>query len=233
MGRKSREKQLRRLERDSHRPLRRGPQAVREFGFEITDEPMEDDAFPDDIADQADELFADSIDHPDRGIPRLEELVEKYPEIPTLKNWLSTAYTRAGRKDDAERVVRRTFSEHPDYLFARIAYAQLCLDSGRQAEVPALFNGKTELNHVLTDRNLFHITEFTAFYFVIAKHALMTGDFQTARRCYHKLMRGAPDSEAFQVLQELVGGFLSALLRESERPSSGPRPAARFPNFKF
>jgi hypothetical protein len=134
-----------------------------------------------------------------------------------FKNWLTLAYSHVGRQDDADEIVQRTFKENPGYLFAKISYAEMCLDTGRVDEIPVLFGGKTELNQVITDRKLFHLTEFTAFYFIMAKHALLTGDLKATHRYYHKLRRGAPDSEPLEVLTELIANMITNIAREAER----------------
>jgi hypothetical protein len=125
-------------------------------------------------------------------------------------------------------VIQRTFKENPDYLFAKISYAEMCLATGRVEEVPALFGDKTELNQVVTDRNLFHITEFTAFYFVMAKHALLTGDLQATRCYYHKLLRGAPDSEPVEILSELIANVLTAAAQRLSHTSPLAQGLPRF-----
>jgi hypothetical protein len=212
MGKKSRQKQLRRVEREKESPLYRGPEAIREYGFEITTEALAHDPLPPDLDKESHQLFLDLPRKPERIIPRLEQLVDQHPELPMFKNWLALAYSRVDRSADADKIIARTIKENPNYLFAKISYAEMCLGTDRVDEVPALFGGKTELNQVITDRNLFHITEFIAFYFVMAKHALLTGDLKGTHRYYRKLMLGAPDSEPVEILSKLIANVIANVI---------------------
>jgi hypothetical protein len=201
MGRRSREKKLRRAERDRESAALRGPQAIRNFGFEITTEAMVDgDPLPPDVEPIAEQLFAQCQEEPGIAIPKLEELVERNPGHATLKNWLATAYSAAGRPAEAHAMITRAIREHPDYLFAKLNYAETCLADGRADEIPVIFGGRTELNQVITGRNVFHITEFTAFYYVMARYAMATRDIVALERCVAKLKRGAPGSRMVEIL---------------------------------
>ena len=60
-----------------------------------------------------------------QAIPELERLVTTYPHIPTFANHLSIAYLAAGNQEQATALVREAYRRHPQYLFAKVNYANL------------------------------------------------------------------------------------------------------------
>ena len=53
-------------------------------------------------------------------IEKLIFLVEKYPQVPQLKNFLSAAYMNSGNIEKAREVNKWIIKEHPDYLFGKL-----------------------------------------------------------------------------------------------------------------
>jgi len=220
MGQKSRLKKLRRTQVQQSKPLHSGPEALREFGFEITLEPLRNEDIPPEIRDEKPSLFQQCQVDPAGMIPRLEKLVDQYPGTASLKNWLSVAYSRVGRFEDSQVMIARAFRENPDYLFAKLGYAEICLGSNRVHEIPVIFGGKTELHELFPGRTCFHISEFTGFYFVMCRYAIATGDLPSARRYFRKLYRGAPDSQPVGLLARQIGTALLATI--DNHPAATP-----------
>lgn len=220
MGQKSRLKKLRRAQVQQSKPLHSGPEALREFGFEITLEPLRKEEIPPEIRDEKPSLFQQCQVDPAGMIPRLEKLVDRYPGTASLKNWLSVAYSRVGRIEDAQAMIERAFRENPDYLFAKLGYAEICLSRNRAHEIPVIFGGKTELHELFPGRTCFHIAEFTGFYFVMCRYAIATGDLHATRRYFRKLYRGAPDSQPVEVLARQLGAALLATI--DNHPAATP-----------
>ena len=54
---------------------------------------------------------------------RLLGLIEKYPNVPHLKNFLMVAYSNSGDDEKAIEVNHWLVQEHPDYLFGKINLA--------------------------------------------------------------------------------------------------------------
>ena len=124
-----RKKATRRPTRQSQDELK----TVQIVEYEITSEPIEDPRYirlPDQVKDTIERLHHEFQRHPDRAIPELVALVNKYPHLPMLYNYLSVAYSRAGKREKAEEIVRENYQLNPDYLFARLNYAELCRTQG-------------------------------------------------------------------------------------------------------
>lgn len=216
MGRKSREKALRRMERQIHQPIQRGPRAMELFGFEIETERMvlDDEPLPPEVDHATEELYFLIRAQPNEAIPRLEKLIEEYPAVPSFKNWLAVAYTNAEQHESARAMIERTIIEHPNYLFAKVNLAHIYLHEGRADDIELIFGEKTDLNQLYPLRKKFHITEFTSFYGLMARYAMVKRDFDGYMRSLAKLRLGAPDSDETRRLDEAFRDVLKSALEE-------------------
>jgi hypothetical protein len=194
--------------------------------FEITWEPMQDDyPKPAKVREQEEELFDLVHLSPAQAAERLRPLVEEFPNIPMLYNWLSTALAQSGRMDEADAVIEFNYRRNPDYLFAKANYAELCLRRGEPDKVPAIFNNQFSLTSIYPGRNRFHITEFTGFMAIMVFYFQQSGQLEMAERYFKMLEDVAPDepqtqkaraalhSPALRVLGQLMG----ALRRRKKR----------------
>jgi predicted Zn-dependent protease len=98
--------------------------------YEITDEPLENrhmKRLPAQVQARIDDLYELAQLDPMQAIPALERLVTTYPHIPMFFNYLSIAYLAAGDQEQATACVREAYHRHPQYLFAKVNYANVCL----------------------------------------------------------------------------------------------------------
>jgi len=71
---------------------------------------------------------------PKKVIPLLLGYIKKYPNLPLLYNYLSAAYGRIGDLEKVESTVVENLNKHPDYLFAKLNYADICLRKGKASK---------------------------------------------------------------------------------------------------
>ncbi len=176
-----------------------------ELEYEIVDDPIEETRVglsPEVEAEYAD-LHERTMNAPATAIPRLEELVAKYPSIPVLKNWLSVAYTATCRRADADAMEERLWRDHPDYPFARVARALYHLQRDELDEVPEVL-GKLDLKLMYPHRNVFHISEVVALYNVLAEWCYRKGQPETAMIYLDQLEELAPDHPVTARLELLL-----------------------------
>jgi len=134
--------------------------------YDITYNPIEDKnvkKLPADIRDNLKELYYSVLKQPEESIPRLKELIKKYPDVPVFQNYLSAAYWSLGDTKKADEVVIEGYKRHPDYLFAKVNYAQICLHHKEYDKIPEIFDNKFDLKALYPKRNKFHYTEFVGF----------------------------------------------------------------------
>jgi hypothetical protein len=108
--------------------------------YDITDEPLDNrdlKKLPGQVQARIDELYELALHHPTQAIPELERLVTTYPHIPTFANHLSIAYLAAGDQEQATALVREAYRRHPQYLFAKVNYANLVFSRVRSGRCQA------------------------------------------------------------------------------------------------
>ncbi|MHB8764927.1 MAG: hypothetical protein ACYDA8_11420 [Deferrisomatales bacterium] len=151
------------------------------------------------------ELFEAVMARPAECVAELEALVLAHPAVPQFFNLLSAAYTNSGRHALAEAHIRKTIESHPDYLFARLNFAELCLRKGKLDAIPGIFDGKLDLSILYPDRRVFHITEVVSFAGVMAQYFFLTGR-RDAAEVYLKTLRDlAPEHPMTRRAENLMG----------------------------
>ena len=147
-------------------------------------------------------------DAPAAAIPQLEVLVERFPGSRMLMNWLASAYSHVGDDEKAEHIIRLNFELHPDYLFARLAYAQRCLRRGDLDRVREVFEDKFDLKLMYPHRDVFHVSEFVAFCSVAVEYFMRTGETEAAHALFGALDDMCPDHPVTNQLRRVLEGSL-------------------------
>ena len=163
--------------------------------YDITDEPLDNrdiKKLPASVQARIDDLYELAQHHPTQAIPELERLVTTYPHIPTFANHLSIAYLAAGDQEQAIALVREAYRRHPQYLFAKVNYANLCLQHGESKKVPGIFDHACDLKQLYPHRTRFHVSEFTGFAGVMCRYFCAIGERETAVLYYRMLKQVTP-----------------------------------------
>ena len=172
------------------------PNAVYVTDYEITTSPIQDRRYkrlPGRVKEAIERLYDEAQRRPRKTIPELLEWIEKYPGVPTLYNYLSVAYSLTGQREKSEAVVQENYRRNPDYLFARLNYAEICLASGEYEKVGEIFEHKYDLKLLYPKRNRFHISEVANFMGLIGVYFFETGEREAAETYYEILQQIAPD----------------------------------------
>ena len=135
-----------------------------------------------------------SCEDPRSAIPRLLELKALYPEHPRINNFLAKAYTTIGDWNRVKKIVEESYRQNPEYLFAKINYASICMQRGEEERVPAILENKFDLGELYPHRNTFHITEAVAFFGIVGLYYAGIGELAKSRTML-KLLEGL-DSNA-------------------------------------
>ena len=109
---------------------------------------------------------------------KIKQLIERYPDTPAFKNYLTVLYSIQGRSDEAFELNRRTVAEHPDYLFGKITLAQQCLEEKRLEEIPKILGTAFDLQDLYPHREVFHISEFQGLWHIACLYFLETGNVE-------------------------------------------------------
>lgn len=191
LAKKAAKRKTKRAER-RQAPARHPSDSVQLFSYEITDEPIPERGYerlPDPVKDDIERLHHDVLLHqPSEAVARLTTLIAQYPDVPQLYNFLHVAYQQLNDRANAQRVLQQTLARFPDYLFARIAYANDCLQRGETEQVPAIFNHQYDLKSLYPKRHRFHISEVLGFCATMAWYFHDQGEVEQAKT-YYQLMR--------------------------------------------
>lgn len=189
------------------------PANVQLLSYQITFEPLDraEDKLPglvEALSDIREQLFEDTHENPQAAIPVLQRLLERFPNEPMLLNWLSAALGRAGDIEGCNRVARQNFEANPNYLFARLNYAQIGLHEGGLEAVEEILDRKYDLKLLYPERDIFHVSEYRAFCGVMIPYWIRKGEFRAARLMFDTLEQLEPDGELTEKLRRAVEGSL-------------------------
>lgn len=132
--------------------------------------------------------------NPKEVVIELESLLPRYPKVPELYNDLSAAYGLLGEQAKMEQTIVDCCQKFPDYLFAKINYAQLRLHQGHFEEIPSILGPQLDLKALYPTRKIFHVTEITGFMGVLCAYYCCLGHRDSAKQLYDGILELAPDS---------------------------------------
>ncbi|MBF0131633.1 MAG: hypothetical protein HQL75_03490 [Magnetococcales bacterium] len=169
--------------------------------FEITE-----DALPDKKLDQLTAAERDELDaiHDQltlgshKVIRRLQEFIQKYPDIPVLYNYLFVSYSCSNNTEKTIETLAKCMELFPDYLFSKIAHCHQKMNEGDMEIVPKVFDGRFDLSFHIKDRRTYHISEFTGFNALMVRYFKMIGKERIAKNFLELLERVAPDHPTTQ-----------------------------------
>ncbi len=152
------------------------------------------------VKDHLEKLYYLSQNNPQQAIEPLEKLKQEYPDIPRIYNYLMAAYMLTGNLERADALTIENYQKHPDYLFAKMNYAEYCLRHDNLDEIYKIFDNKFDLKLLYPHRNDFHISEVISFYGILGIFFIRTGKRESAENLYKMLKRLDPDHSATKVL---------------------------------
>jgi len=169
------------------------PETVELTSIEITTEPLEDkkqdlNGLPQEAQGQLYELSHLAQKKPQKAIERIKDILTRHRKHPVLLNYLASAYSRAGKKRESEETVKENYQLFNDYLFAKINYAQICLDNEQPEKIPAIFDFKLDLKYLYPHRTKFHVNEAIAFWHIMAIYHYQIGEKNKSKR-YYSMMK--------------------------------------------
>ncbi len=193
------------------------PRVVRIVEYEITPEPIQDRRYkrlPRHVKDAFERLHYEAQRHPHQVIPELLDWIEKYPNMPMLYNYLSVAYSWSGQPEKAKEVIEENYRRNPDYLFARLNYAELYLAEGDYDRVAEILEHKFDLKLLCPERKRFHVSEVAGFMGLVGIYFFETGKQELAKQYLDILEKVAPEFPVTKQLhRKLHPSFLRRMLR--------------------
>lgn len=172
------------------------PEPTTLLSYEITREPLPDATFarlPSHVQAQINALHEGVRQpRPRQAVAELRALIEQYPDVPQLHNYLHIAYDKLGEHDEAARVLQETVQRFPDYLFGRLSWAEACLARGEPEKIAEIFEGKFDLRLLYPQRARFHLAEILSFHSIVARYFHALGHREQAQRSYALMCQLSP-----------------------------------------
>jgi tetratricopeptide (TPR) repeat protein len=172
------------------------------YEYEVTDEPLEDSTVPDEIRNEMENLYKKSKEAPHLIIERLIELINKYPNVPKLYNFIGVAYSRLKDREQSKLYVIKNYENNPDYLFAKLNYAEICMFEGDYEKIPEIFDHKFDLKALYPERNVFHISEVVGFMGISGLYFAHVGKVEQAKLFCTDLEQFAPNHPFTEQLKQ-------------------------------
>jgi tetratricopeptide (TPR) repeat protein len=177
------------------------------MGFAVTIEPLPEPAFA--ALSRATKTELQRLYHlartnPRAAAPQLMAALMRYPQVPSIFNYLFVAFAAMGDVKRAEAIVLENLRLHPNYLFARVNYAEIFLVHGEPGKVPETLGEELDLKQLYPERDRFHVSEVVGFYGVVGFYYWQTGRPEEAARCYALLRQLDPQHKMTQRLKAKV-----------------------------
>lgn len=160
-------------------------------------------------------LFERANKDPKKTQLDIEKFQEKHPDLPEIYNLLTFIYVKLRKIKKAEKLTKENYFKNPDYLFAKINYADLCLRKNKPQEVPKIFNHKFQLNELYPNRKIFHFSEVLGFMCLMSFYYLKINKKDIAKSYYDYAKLVDPDDATVLLLGRKIHktNFIQKLIK--------------------
>lgn len=173
---------------------------------------------PSEVREAMPGLHALVHDDPRAAVTELRAWIAREP-LPMFFNWLSAAYSALGDTPGVKDTVRENYQRNPQYLFARVNYAELCLRDGDLDGAREALGGGLDIRALLGGRNRVHVSELTGYFYAVGLYHIHAGDLSAAENVYGILKDAAPDEPPTEELRRRLHPRLRDLFVK-RRPQS-------------
>ncbi len=155
----------------------------------------------------------------DNVIKELIEYKTKYPNVPTIYNYLGIAYERACQTKNYYDTLIETNEIFPDYIFGKISLSEYYLNHNKYKKISGVLDNKFEITqHYPTGTDVYHISAVRGFYYVTGRYFLNIGKIEMAYKSYFLLSDINIDHKTTEILgQEIIAYELHNLKRTIDK----------------
>ena len=177
---------------------------------------------PHEVDVQLEDLYQLALKGRESGLKRILRLIDKYPQVPALKNYLSVLYKSMGKMEKAFEVNHWVIAEHPEYLFGKLNLAAEYFTNEEYDKIPEVLGEFMDLKKLYPERDTFHIAEVVSFFKISILYFSATGKFDEAEIRLDILRELAPESEDFEQAEEYFDYFksLESIANLNKRPEN-------------
>ncbi len=115
------------------------------------------------------------------GIKRLTSVIEQYPEVPILKNYLSLLYANMGNPSKSYEINHLTVEKHPNYTMGILSLAEEYFESNQLNKIPQVLGETLDWKAIFPLRDKFHVFEVSGLQKIAVRYFCKTGNFKDAQ----------------------------------------------------
>ena len=141
----------------------------------------EHNPIPFELEQQMDNLYKLAYKGKKAGIKRISRLIQKYPHVPVLKNYLSVLYSKMGDDVKSNKVNHTIVEQHPDYLYGLVNLASEYYYNNQYEKMIDVLGKNFNLKELYPEREVFHIDEVIAMFKMAIMYYSAVGKFDEAR----------------------------------------------------
>ena len=186
------------------------------FSYEITTDPEflnKKSGVTPELFTQMEDLYLMAAKGGSKNIRKLISVIEEYPQVPQLKNYLSVAYMNSSNLAKAKEVNNWIVREHLAYDY----YYKKQYD-----KIPEVVGSLMEIKDLYPERNCFHLSEITGFNRLAVMYFCAVGNMEAAESRYkimEELAADHPDTiEVFPYLLKARRENTRGRMKEEKTP---------------
>ena len=131
--------------------------------------------------------------NPIEAILLLRNLEQRYPMALPIQYNLIMALMANNEDSEADKRTVELYTKYPDYLFAKILYAEFCLIHDALEIIPQIFNNVWDPKLLYPNRDTFHISEVASFVGVCGLYFYSVGEINLAHEYLEYLITISPN----------------------------------------
>ena len=145
-----------------------------------------------------------ALDGKKSSIPLMLSAIEKYPDNPQLKNYLSVLYRQLNMVQKMYDVNKWIIAEHPNYLFGKLNLANEYYLKKEYDKMPDVLGHEMELKSLYPNRETFHLNEVTSFLKSTILYFTAIDDIEQAEIRFDLMKQIAPDSPDTEMITRII-----------------------------
>ncbi len=160
-------------------------------------------------------------------IGKLNQLIEKFPAVPILKNYLSIAYLNMGNSKKTEEITKQIIAEYPGYIFGILNEANICIDKKQYSKVPELLGKSLDIRDMYPEREIFQVAELTSYFKLAIRYYVSVNKPELAEDKLELLKEIAPEHHDTDQAESLLFPYRAARMQKMMEEENKNRISAR------
>lgn len=140
----------------------------------------------------------------------IKDFAKDYSDVPEVINLLTFAHIQNRKIVEAEKLIQTTYENHPNYLFAKINYADQCIRKKKLERVEEIFP-TFDLKELCPEKEVFHTSEFRGFLIMMAYYSIARKEREKAIHYFEAAKQVEPNHMSVVHLEKKL--FRKSLLR--------------------